>query len=857
MTALRGWTRPRPIRVAFLVEDGEHAATMLDGVFADCYGRWGGRFSLIVPCADHRIPTAYWPWLESYDPDLIYSYVNLSETDVLDIHERLCPAQIYFYRPGPQPRLDLFGFKPNYRFTPLSSLSTVFRLARHRRGEDLPLRLLDSWWTEQPSRFLTDNFGTYFHSQATGVYPADATTAADRLIIVSPENSANPQRGVPRDFARLPNELEAVRTIGEGRATTMSLLSAHFAPKLDILFSRWSSAFNLVVGETFADRLLFWNARLLIPAWLDPNICCLRITPDQLDNPEFLPVLVDLLNRSNHVNDGSGGPAQLVVRSCSLNDDQLAEITARLQAAKTWSVVNKESLANPDAVIPDARALADAREGDRFTGEILPNPGWATFEWTAPTVRPPADTPDHLADAPIRQSFTTGHWASDFILEHDGPRSLLGERRWMLPRRWRLAGAFKVEFISDTRHAVVPRARGSREGRLTTFVDSAHPIASIRVPAPRSALEYALAVDGRHAQSERARGEIIPASKADWVRPGNEARYLTGVLGLAGGLEPATSFLLHPFLRTEFANLGGTPNPTRRDTESTDARFAKWAKRGTRYDLKNADDRNALSNLIVRTARELKHPKLFTSYRKFRESWAAHRAALRAAHPQQTQGTPEERADWDLQEEKSLDACLLALRHRHMIFQGHRWVCPRCSHHNWQDFTDLSAELVCAICKQVRLAPIDIQWLFRPNEFLIECLRDHSTLSLIWLLHTLTQRARYSLIYAGPTEFGFSPYSEASEGECDLLVLVDGRALLCEAKSSWRDVRPGELDKLADLALRLRPDIALLAVMETGNGLAGKFTEIRTRLAVANIDFEIVTPPSKGEYDDPFLPHDD
>jgi len=177
--------------VAFLVQDGEHAATLLDGVFADCYGRWGGRFSLIVPCIDSCIPAAYWPWLESCDPDLIYSYVALSEADILEIHERLGPAHIYFYRPGPQPRLDVFGFKPEYRFTPLSSLSGVFRLARYRRGEELPLRIIDSWHTEQPSRFLTDNFGTYHQSQATGMYPADATTAADRLVIVDPDHAAD------------------------------------------------------------------------------------------------------------------------------------------------------------------------------------------------------------------------------------------------------------------------------------------------------------------------------------------------------------------------------------------------------------------------------------------------------------------------------------------------------------------------------------------------------------------------------------------------------------------------------------------------------------------------------------------
>lgn len=855
MRTLRGWTRPRPIRVAFLVQEGEHAAMMLDGVFADCYSRWGGRFTLIVPCVGARIPLAYWPWLESHDPDLIYSYVALPDADILEIHERLGPAQIYFYRPGPQPRLDVFGFKPDYRFTPLSSLSNVFWLARHRRGEDLPLRVLDSWHTERSTRFLTDNFGTYDQSQATGMYPTDATAASDRLIIVSPENYANRRLGVPRDLAMLPNELEAVRAIGEGRATCMAMLSAYFAPKLDIRFGRWSSSFNLVIGDSFADRLLFWNARLLIPAWLDPNMCCFRITPGQLDDADFLSVLVNLLNRHNHVNGGAGGPVQLVLRSCSLDGPQLAVLATRLQTARLWSAISTEALTTTDAVIPDANALAAAREGNRFTGEFFPNPGWTPFEWTAPTVRPPAETPDHLVAAPIRQSFTTGHWASDFILEHDGPGSRMGENCWMLPRRWRVAGAFQVNLVSAPPHADVPPARASREGRLTAFVDSGHPIASITVPVPRAALEYALVVDGRYAEAARANDDIIPPAKANCLRVGNEDRYLTGVLGMAGGLEAATGFLLHPFLRCEFAKLGGAPNPTDHDTKFTEARLRKRANREAPYDLKIAADRDAISNLIVRAARELKHPKVFTSYATLKQSWGAYRAAFWAAHPQQ--GMPEDHAEWDLREEKSLDACLVALRRRQMLFQGHRWICRRCSHHNWQDFSDLSAELTCAVCKQVRQAPIDIQWLFRPNEFLIECLRDHSTLSLIWLLHLLTQRARFSLIYVGPTEFGFSPNMEASEGESDLLVLVDGRTLLCEAKSSWRDVRQGELDKLADLALRLRPDVALLAVMEAGTGPVDTIAEIRARLTTANIGFEVLTPRPGGEYDDPFLPHDD
>jgi len=54
-TELVGWSATKPIRVAFLVEPSEHSALVLDGIFADCYSRWGGRFSLVVPCLNGSV----------------------------------------------------------------------------------------------------------------------------------------------------------------------------------------------------------------------------------------------------------------------------------------------------------------------------------------------------------------------------------------------------------------------------------------------------------------------------------------------------------------------------------------------------------------------------------------------------------------------------------------------------------------------------------------------------------------------------------------------------------------------------------------------------------------------------------
>ncbi len=144
-------------------------------------------------------------------------------------------------------------------------------------------------------------------------------------------------------------------------------------------------------------------------------------------------------------------------------------------------------------------------------------------------------------------------------------------------------------------------------------------------------------------------------------------------------------------------------------------------------------------------------------------------------------------------------------------------------------------------------------WLFRPNEFLIESLSSHSVLSLIWILSALRYQARHSLIYVGPTAFGFTDEAESADAEADLMVLLDGRAYLCEVKSSWSALRGADIEGLVDLAKRLRPDVALLAVMETGGKAQDALAKAKADLAAVGIDFEIMTTEDFGDDDNPYL----
>jgi len=855
---LKGWARPRPIRIAFLIEEGEYATVTLDAIFADCYSRWGGRFSLIVPCSDGKVTSAYWPWLEAFDPDLIYSYVPLDRNDVLELHERLCPAR---YKVGAVDKDRLnepSSYRPSYEFTPLSSLSTIFRSARYTpvRGEGAAVQIIDSWYTERPSRFLTDNFGTYHGSQGGGQFPSDATGAASLLTIVAPETQADRHRGVPRDLNALPNEMAAFAAFAERRATSLSMASQLFAPKLDIHAGQWSGAFNLVVGESFADRLLFWNARLFIPSWLDNDLCCFRIAPEQVEDGEFLKALVTLINRRNHVNAGSGGQPQLVIRSCSLDVGRLENIRQTIAAAHPWSAVHVEAIADPSGMVPTEQALSRAQEGNRFGNGLFPPADWVEFAWTGAIAHPPALAPDHLIDAPPRQFFTGGYWAVDYIFEYDGPGPRFGDgNRWVLPRRWRMARAFQVKTAAAPTHGLPPSPRRSRNGALAVFHDVDHRVDTIAIPAAVAALAYALARDGHWATQAEEHGRIEPPSKVFWTNPSNESRYFAGVLGMAGGLVAASGFLLHPFLRATFARLGGTPALQPDKVTPTVTRLRKLARRMPAFDLRSEDEQKTLGTLIVKAAQTLKSPLNFVKYENLKTEWREHRAVYWAAHPMQ--GEADSSVDWDKLEEESLNETLIAMRRRQMLFQGHQWTCEDCHHRNWVDLSDLASEFTCEVCKTLVQAPVAIDWLFRPNEFLIESLRDHSALSLVWVLSVLRERSRTSFIYAGPTWFGFSDDSDEPDAEADLLVLSDGRAILCEVKSSWHGLRLSDIHALVELAKRLRPNLALLAVMENGAGPQAALTVARAELEAVGIAFELLTPGGEGHLDDPYLPSPD
>ena len=104
--------------------------------------------------------------------------------------------------------------------------------------------------------------------------------------------------------------------------------------------------------------------------------------------------------------------------------------------------------------------------------------------------------------------------------------------------------------------------------------------------------------------------------------------------------------------------------------------------------------------------------------------------------------------------------------------------------------------------------------------------------------------------------FGFDPDKPTPNAEADLLVVMDGEALICEVKSSWSVFGRQDIADLVALAKRLRPNGAVLAVMEPGAGPLAELRAAEQELATVGVKFELITAVDKFE-DQPFLSFDD
>ncbi len=340
----KAFIRPRSVRVAFLVDENDHWQQMLQAIFANCYGRWGGRFNLIVPCENGEIRSAYLPWLSAYDPRLLYSYVDLSDAVIDRLHEHFYPSFLVGHNFYNRAERDLHAFRPRLPLGPLSSLSVTLLASRGSMfSGPRPVTLVDTYGRSPTPQFLQESFGCYRESLNPAPVPPNWAEYVRTYALVDQEIVDNP-RLVPRPQGDYVTDYKAVLDrLGEQRDLYgLALLSAWMCPRLQMNDPRWTNRVNIIVGDRFADRVTFWNARSHLDVYLDESLVTLKISWAEIDDSDTFASIIKIIKNRIHVSHSQNN-SHVTIRSASHSGQELDDMLDRFREADRWNIYSREN----------------------------------------------------------------------------------------------------------------------------------------------------------------------------------------------------------------------------------------------------------------------------------------------------------------------------------------------------------------------------------------------------------------------------------------------------------------------------------------------------------------------------------
>lgn len=809
----------RPLRVAYLVDLADCPHALLDNVFAEAYSRWGGRRTAIVPAKANGIDERYAKWLFNLDPDIIYSFVDLEDATVEEIHERLAPSVLIRHNASGRTSVD--RIRPPLQA--ISSLSVVPAfLARPALLTPLQdrVQIVDSHFTHGEHPFVQENFGTCSSSFGTDLTYRNADIFAP-LTLISRDGLSDGHLRRDPNAIYVHEERDVVEALGEARRplVTLSSLSDIYAPYLSGDFD--FDGLTIVAGDTTEDRLAFWNG-IHRKRRTDPySVVQLRVPEAAFSDSEFIKALRRMISRRGAYG-SSGRNDAIVLESTSIPSRDLDALAEMLRKADVWLSVRTRKLEDAADVIPTFRRDSDARF---TTGGAFEEPeAKASAIFQGQYLSVPFTLPWHLQEALPPPTIRSGSWMVDLTIEREVDHSRYSNVRqvWAFPRRLRLDRAFELHVeAKQLWRQEEAYVRPTRTGQLAFAADLDQRSVDLTLPkSDLSAIRIGIQNDFEWRPFDRTRkkpplGRLRFAASA----LSDKGRYLLGILQLFEDSRSAFSVLMNSFWREEIQRFGAElveRNPDLVKRIGTTIRNRLGQRSGALH-LESDAEMQRLGEIALRVAGELRSSIPKRSYSQISDHWRVTTDQWLATHSRtsseatEEEGAAEERSYRDPR--KYLDPSIEYLCEREVLFQGYEWRCEACFNRNWVGIAALSRDMKCDVCGSIRAAFVSEEWHFRPNAFLIDAYRFHGAEAVVWALWKLFEEARSSFYFAPSLKLWKDYPSDDNpswDAEIDAVAILDGQVFAIEATRS-KGLTDGELEKLSLIAERIRPDVMMVA----------------------------------------------
>jgi hypothetical protein len=757
----------RPLRAAFLIADKPESMKTIDAIFRHNRDRWGGRYNPIVITDGQKLTDAWWSLFEAVDPDVVKSFVELSDELVAGIERRVSP---YLVLPPDRREQDDNRRRIHLPEDGLSILPTPLniRAAKLTIDETCLVLFETDWKRTDPliRHFVEWNFGVYSPPvlavrRALEGVRTQRYSVTDAASLMTPlgELSAFKSFTYPIQLCSIPNDA---------------------LPPVD--YDRYAESFHVVIGDTPADVAYFWNRPASTPQWSRTYLNQVWLPIDIATNAQLATALSAWLQRLAD----PGGSHQSSIRfvSLSLLQEQLEEVAKPLMCQLRVSPRYVHALHEVQPPKIRARAPGPPNQDNMDL-----------YRTTSSTERLTLKEPD-LLQGPI----LGGHWMADLYIEFRPERypHIIGRPLWwQLPRinrlSWQIFG--RPSRILQTRYPSVLMKQG--EPRLEIALPD-----DISVFTALATLQNQVhyLADPRHGKNNLTRAPYRMA------RSSEKGRYLSGLLDLFGGLLPATDTLEKRYWRRMFDLLSG--HTAHKDAELLERVGNRLRKRFRANGVQFIEDDKAmtwLSNYVLKVARSLPASSRDLEFRVFEEE------AKQEMQEFNSRLARKEPLDYS---QAHLIRAVAELVERGVLLMGVQAKCPSCGYRAWHHIDNAKQTLNCGGCGASFTMRPEAHWCYRLNSLTRAAHAEHGLVPVVLVLgQLLIVEARSAFLFAPCLDL-FDEVDNCHVGDLDIAVILDGRFLIGEVKQSRDLFDKATFVTMEGIARRLLPDTLLFASMD-------------------------------------------
>jgi hypothetical protein len=776
----------RPRRVAFLV-DVDHSTDALFNEIVDFnVSSWGGRHNPIIPLLDGQIPESYWPLLDVANPDLLYTYGELSTDVIRRIVTDIRPMDVLKHNASFQPEKHKFRVRIDHQATVAPVLSRIMeRFPVFVRKPEPAIMVFEYNDIRTVSAFVQRNFG------------------ANTSIHIWCRDQRIPSVTVP------PGDAEVMKALaGNANLVAPIAICAEAPLKVKASTQDWGTALTVCYGISPWNFVEFWNsayfqdrasgvAGSLSEVWMEPPL---------LEDSSFYEAFVELLRRRAFASEH-----QPYLRFISYDEtkDRMREISKRICTDLHWSMHSSEPIVRSKGELPSF----ERRSATSFFAPQSSRPRLEQLSGDSPflDLSPPVDVGQGRDE----------HWIAEFAVEN--PRQ---ERRfvnkaawWKLPRKDRLGNLFFPHSPSrvGNDYLISVEVSGQQQGVQLNIPDLARLFGALLLP--EAAPEWARRLDSAIRDNR---------DKAFYIRSSDKGKYAHGVLDLFESLQKAAYVFEHIYWGHVIESLSSTVA-----SHHTRAKVRNDFERMGVDILKSASGLDMIVDEVLDAAGRTQRPTQYINFDSLFHRYLAYVKAL-PDHDQIDEVTQTDPRRSGVSDENGIRKAARAnlrdmlsdMTARKLFLQGAEIQCDYCLASLWYHVDDLRSVVTCRGCRREVNLPAEIQWSYALNELVASAVRDHGVAPVIRTAFRLFADSRECFCFLPGIEVrDYSTDPETQVCELDLVWIRDGEFGIAEIKRT-----PRKFSVRGDLASILGAALPNRYLLVSASGTEEQMAEARLQV---------------------------